>query len=534
MSGPRTGEEEEWPKSLPQMKVIDELLRCGICFDYYNIAMIIPQCSHNYCSLCIRKFLSYKTQCPTCRVAVVEHDLRNNRVLDELVKNFNSARKHLFQFVLDSPPISPAMLRGSHSSDIQHSRRSIGAIRVKQESACMDNFLLKASTLASKPTEDTGSEEKVPVKIEGDCDTPETSRLATEATSSRSPGCAASPGRVSTPGPKEVPKVDCPVCGVGISEQYINRHLDSCLTSDEKKESLRSSAQKRKPMAKVVYNLLSDRELRKKLKEVGLAAQGPKQQLIKRHQEFVHMYNAQCDSLYPKSAAEIIKEIEQNEKTRAQLQLKSGEQSMTFTKDQSEQEIEGIHSGYRQKHKNEFQLLIDQVKNRWQKPVKKELEEDKDHRKTPTRLKEDIENQCPEQLSVEDPSPDMVIVGGGEDQSVNAELGNELVHQPIEGMVNVETADRSLDFNKEISQLDGSPDVLKAGTPYRSASPSFPLSPHSRASSSSDILRDLEEVKTDESSDISFPEVKAGKRKSKSQRVSEGGKAVTKSKRSRK
>ncbi|KAJ1110640.1 hypothetical protein NDU88_007988, partial [Pleurodeles waltl] len=493
--------EEEWPKNLPQMKVIDELLRCGICFDYYNIAMIIPQCSHNYCSLCIRKFLSYKTQCPTCCVAVVEPDLRNNRVLDELVKNFNSARKHLFQFVLDSPPISPRMLRFSHSSDKQHSRRSIGATRGKQESACMDNFLLKASTLASTRTEDTGSEEKTPVKIEGQCDTPETTSFATDATSAGSSGCAASPGRVSTPGLKEVQKVDCPVCGVGISEQYINRHLDSCLTSDEKKESLRSSAQKRKPMAKVVYNLLSDRELRKKLKEAGLSSQGPKQQLIKRHQEFVHMFNAQCDSLTPKSAAEIVKEIEQNEKTRAQLQSKSGEQSMTFTKDQSEQEIEGIHSGYRQKHKNEFQFLVDQVKNRWRKPVKKELEEEKDYKKTPTRLKEDNEKQCPEQLSVEDPSPDMVIVNGIEDQSVNADLANEQVHQPVIVVVNEEQADQSLDFNEKISQKDESSDVLKEGTLHRSASPSFPLSPHSRASSSSDILRDLEEVKTDESSD---------------------------------
>uniref|UniRef100_A0A8C9PTF5 RING-type E3 ubiquitin transferase n=1 Tax=Spermophilus dauricus TaxID=99837 RepID=A0A8C9PTF5_SPEDA len=53
-------------QSLAVMKRIGDLLRCGIFFGYFNIAMIIPQCSHNYCSLCIRKFLSYKTQCPTC------------------------------------------------------------------------------------------------------------------------------------------------------------------------------------------------------------------------------------------------------------------------------------------------------------------------------------------------------------------------------------------------------------------------------------------------------------------------------------
>lgn len=54
-------------------------------------------------------------------------------------------------------------------------------------------------------------------------------------------------------------------------------------------------------MPKTVYNLLSDRDLKKKMKQHGLSIQGSKQQLIKRHQEFVHMYNAQCDALNPKS-----------------------------------------------------------------------------------------------------------------------------------------------------------------------------------------------------------------------------------------
>lgn len=62
-----------------------------------------------------------------------------------------------------------------------------------------------------------------------------------------------------------------------------------------------SSAHKRKPLPKTVYNLLSDRDLKKKLKQYGLSIQGNRQQLIKRHQEFVHMYNSQCDALHPKS-----------------------------------------------------------------------------------------------------------------------------------------------------------------------------------------------------------------------------------------
>lgn len=29
------------------LQAVDDLLRCGICFDYFSIAVIIPQCSHN-------------------------------------------------------------------------------------------------------------------------------------------------------------------------------------------------------------------------------------------------------------------------------------------------------------------------------------------------------------------------------------------------------------------------------------------------------------------------------------------------------
>ncbi|VCW70471.1 unnamed protein product, partial [Gulo gulo] len=84
------------------------------------------------------------------------------------------------------------------------------------------------------------------------------------------------PETPSTSTLKQVTKVDCPVCGVNIPENHINKHLDSCLTREEKKESLRSSVHKRKPLPKTVYNLLSDRDLKKKLKEHGLSVQGNK------------------------------------------------------------------------------------------------------------------------------------------------------------------------------------------------------------------------------------------------------------------
>uniref|UniRef100_A0A5F9CDS4 RING-type E3 ubiquitin transferase n=1 Tax=Oryctolagus cuniculus TaxID=9986 RepID=A0A5F9CDS4_RABIT len=358
--------EPRWPPGLAVMKTVDDLLRCGICFEYFNIAMMIPQCSHNYCSLCIRKFLSYKTQCPTCCVTVTEPDLKNNRVLDELVKSLHFARSHLLQSALESPPISPVS-----SSAKKLTGRALTPAAARQSSKhgrrLIDNFLIKEVASSTSELLINEKESKLSPQTEaGPSAEPKETCFPEKVT----PGSmeANGPETPSTSTLKQVAKVDCPVCGVNIPESHINKHLDSCLSREEKKESLRSSVHKRKPLPKTVYNLLSDRDLKKKLKQHGLSTQGSKQQLIKRHQEFVHMYNAQCDALHPKSAAEIVQELENMEKTRMRFEAsKLNESVMVFTKDQTEEEIDEIHSKYRKKHHNEFQLLVDQAKKGYKK-----------------------------------------------------------------------------------------------------------------------------------------------------------------------
>ncbi|NWS11620.1 RAD18 ligase, partial [Pachyramphus minor] len=357
---------------------VDDLLRCGICFDYFSIAVIIPQCSHNYCSLCIRKFLSYKTQCPTCCVAVSESDLKNNRTLDDLVKSFSSARQQLLQLVLDAPAVPSPLACSRRPAAESHVRTPVSQPDSK-EVPVIDSFLRKDRVCTLTKAGVLVGTDQGTFKTEEHRDLHSTSAVAggkdNEVGSRESPECTESREKPSTSVIKGVKKVECPVCEVAIPEQYINKHLDSCLTREEKKDSLRSSAHKRKPMSKVVYNLLSDRDLKKKLKEHGLSTSGTRQQLIKRHQEFVHMYNAQCDSLNPKSVAEVVKELEKNEKIRIQLECnKPGENSLTFTKDQTEEEIDEIHTEYRNKHRNEFKFLVDQVKSRWKKSGERKTE----------------------------------------------------------------------------------------------------------------------------------------------------------------
>ncbi|XP_041446742.1 E3 ubiquitin-protein ligase RAD18 isoform X2 [Xenopus laevis] len=473
---------------------LDDLLRCAICFDYFNIAVIIPQCSHNYCSLCIRKFLSYKTQCPTCCVAVAEPDLRNNRILDDLVKTFISAREHLSKIVLDSPPMSPQSNPSTSKLTIAK-MQGCGGKQVKQENILMDRFLVKGNSSTTRTNANTLQDETFlsqdssytsanisNIELAGQADSLLMDGLGTVSPSTSSPAAPSSASKV---------KVDCPVCGVSIPEQYINKHLDSCLNREEKKDSLRSSVGRRKSMAKIVYNLLSERDLRKKLKEIGLSTRGSKQQMIRRHQEFVHMYNAQCDSLDPKSALEIVREIESNEKTRSLLEANQEEIGMTFKKEQTEEQIDEIHQQYRAKHKNEFQQLVDQVKGRWKRLNKKVKSEPEDGQSS-------AEN---------DQQQEHVALNSAHSQEHNRlqEQDNPLV----------QTDNLIVYNNSEFTE--------------------FPGSPQSAVSSSSDILRDIDEAVTSEDSSSSLDASGPQKRKRKLSRPkTSSGEIKPRSKRHRK
>ncbi|XP_058024293.1 E3 ubiquitin-protein ligase RAD18 isoform X2 [Ahaetulla prasina] len=401
MSFPVT--ELRWPKHLLPLEEVDNLLRCGICFDYFNTAMIIPQCSHNYCSLCIRKSLSYKPQCPICCMVATGPDLKNNRILDELVQNFISARQRLFQAVLDSPSISSQALLPKKTSLQGHILNSPDGLFLKQKKQCADTFPVNENRHLKSADKDKNIKIK---EEENPCSSEESYEAGGKEVANTAPtGSIRNSEMPSTSATKFVTKVECPVCGVPVQELHINNHLDSCLTRDEKKDSLRSSGQKRKLLPKLVYSLLSDRDLRKRLKEHGLSTQGTKQQLIKRHQEFVHMYNSECDSLNPKSVAEIVKELENIEKTQAQLDAtKPKEDSMIFTKHQTENEIDEIHKDYRKKHKAEFQLLIDQMKKRKKNASKEQIKEEKPEQKEEKPDQNEATTESGEKLRVQEQS----------------------------------------------------------------------------------------------------------------------------------
>ncbi|KAM8914036.1 E3 ubiquitin-protein ligase RAD18 isoform 1-T1 [Spinachia spinachia] len=384
--------EASLPPGFACLKNVDTLLRCPICFDFLNISMM-TKCSHNFCSLCIRKFFCYKLQCPVCNTQATEQDLRTNRLLDDLVVNFQAAREQLSKASFDYPPSLPRTPASAVKCKAHRDRGQKG------NSSVLSHFFQKRpKATPTKETQRDGSVSPCPRRttIQTACsqkangadlhpatDQPpvvvkEEPMEAEEASiqglmsvkqeagvsHSLSSGLEAPHSSSPSNNVKPVVKVECPVCSVTVQQQFINKHLDTCLSRGEKKESLRSSPSNvRRPMTKLVYNLLSTVELKRRLKDCRLSTQGSRDQLIKRHQEFVQVYNAQCDSLNPKSAEDIAKDLEANEKIKNQLQGKA-KPVMLFVKNQSEKEIEEMHSNYRKQHSSDFSRLISQVQCR--------------------------------------------------------------------------------------------------------------------------------------------------------------------------
>ncbi|XP_016322755.1 E3 ubiquitin-protein ligase RAD18-like isoform X5 [Sinocyclocheilus anshuiensis] len=216
----------------------------------------------------------------------------------------------------------------------------------------------------------------------------------------------------STSHNKPLVKVECPVCGVGVPEQHINKHLDMCLSRD--KEGLRSGG-RRKAMPKLLYTLITVPKLKKMLKECHLSAQGSRDQLMRRHQEFTHIYNAQCDALNPKSAEKIAKEVENNERLKNQMESKRKPVIVT-TKNQTAEEIEELHSMYRKQHSSEFSRLIAQVRGRLETskraPVKQEEEksaEETDSKGSPNSIQNTPQPLVSAMLEVKSEEMDGVI-----------------------------------------------------------------------------------------------------------------------------
>jgi E3 ubiquitin-protein ligase RAD18 len=126
-------------------------------------------------------------------------------------------------------------------------------------------------------------------------------------------------------------------------------------TSQNGPNKTQNLSPKMERLARLNYSLLKESALRKKLVELGIPAGGSRQQLERRHIEWVTLWNANCDSSKPRKKSVLLSELDVWEKAqgmRAQSLITSPDTgSRVLSK-----EFDG--AGWAAKHDQSFQNLI--------------------------------------------------------------------------------------------------------------------------------------------------------------------------------
>ena len=118
----------------------------------------------------------------------------------------------------------------------------------------------------------------------------------------------------------------------------------------------------RKRLPKLNYSLLKERDLKKKLAEMGLRATGSKALLEKRHTEWVSLWNANCDSSSPRSRREVLQDLDSWERSQGTLApAPSGPASSIMKKDFE-------RAAWAASHHDDFETLIAKARKGTSRP----------------------------------------------------------------------------------------------------------------------------------------------------------------------
>ncbi|KAJ9604272.1 E3 ubiquitin-protein ligase rad18 [Cladophialophora chaetospira] len=362
----------DWlPTPLAALASLDSSLRCQVCKDFFTTPMM-TSCSHTFCSLCIRRYLSQEGRCPACRESDQEIKLRRNWAVEELVANFTVSRKGLLAFA------TTAAQKAMEKHDLEERRP---AKRRKVESTAAINGVERRSTRSQSKRQatDTASQQSTPAIQEVIQDSDEEGSVFEDTESNKSPHFASAKDNTQ---PHDG-LVECPCCHRRMKETLINSHLDRCIQGDshtpvDDRPSSSSPAppggrqvappgtiaySQRKPLKQndrlpfINYSLFTETKLRQKLKELGIPNHGSKDIMRRRHTEWVNLWNANSDSTSPVTKRDLLRELKVWEDTLGRQLERPTTNSGFMAKDFDRER-------HVKKQKDNFDDLIQQARRR--------------------------------------------------------------------------------------------------------------------------------------------------------------------------
>jgi E3 ubiquitin-protein ligase RAD18 len=162
--------------------------------------------------------------------------------------------------------------------------------------------------------------------------------------------------------------VACPVCGRRMKEEIVYTHLDTCtgtsldavppasnptdhISVGSIAYILPNSTKQQDRLPTINYALLSENQLRKKLRDLGIPGLGSKPLLQRRHTEWLNLWNANCDSRNPRTKRDLLSDLDTWERTQGRQIANNAGPSGVMVK-----EFDRV--AYAQSNRNDFNDLI--------------------------------------------------------------------------------------------------------------------------------------------------------------------------------
>ncbi|OUM59668.1 hypothetical protein PIROE2DRAFT_14720 [Piromyces sp. E2] len=82
----------DFPEEYGSFRNFDNLLRCPICKEFLNPALVLSSCQHYGCSYCMRKTIMELNICPMCRHSADATKLQKVSLIDDIIKIYKINR----------------------------------------------------------------------------------------------------------------------------------------------------------------------------------------------------------------------------------------------------------------------------------------------------------------------------------------------------------------------------------------------------------------------------------------------------------
>ncbi|ORZ17175.1 hypothetical protein BCR42DRAFT_414074 [Absidia repens] len=294
-----------------ELQTLDENLRCPICKEFYDTAMILSTCSHSFCAICIRRSLAAEQCCPKCRTPSHDSKLHNNYDLDNVIHAWKLSRK----IILDLEQTTSIQTEQSTTAIEQATIRTTTTTTTTNDSPLLPPPRLpssSSSTSADAPNHKSNFTEQ----FQDTSSSRRSTRLQSVTSLSENPDL-----------------VTCPICQQKMHMEVLNQHVDNCLNGDSTipprptKPVIPQLVEKpintgKKPI-KIVYDMYKEKDLRRLLRDLDLPNHGDKSQMVWRYKEYVTMYNANMDSPDPMDITKLMRQLHKAESLQFSAKMAS-------------------------------------------------------------------------------------------------------------------------------------------------------------------------------------------------------------------